>query len=233
MEVFSALTLPEFCHNLLLNLFVWLLKFRSQPKFREWIRLEEQKNKILKAVEESSDEFPNHLFNFLSTALRLPDRYFRKASWTKIILALYKCLALTQFDNNLPLFAPTKTTKTEDEAWNYDGRVWHLYVHLIASKYGWSIEYISNLRLSVVLPLIEEILLDEQFTKEFQWAMSERSAYYDEASKSMKANPLTRPEWMHRQVEPKKLRIVQTPINMMPTGKGLTADDIIAQTPNI
>jgi hypothetical protein len=220
----------EFFHNLLLNLFVWRMRFQRQPKFGRWVRLEEQKNKILRAVEESSDEFPNHLFDFLSTALYLPSQYFRRADWTKIVLALYKALTKLSYKTDLALFEPTKEDKKDDTmSWDYTGRAWHLYAHLLASKYGWSLEYISNLRLPEALPLIQEVLLEEQLTKEFQWTMSERSSYYDDNSKTSKLNPLPRPDWMNKHIDPEKdLVKTQIPTKMLPMGKGLNVDDILA-----
>jgi hypothetical protein len=220
----------ELFHNLLLILFVGLLKFQKQPRFRRWVRLEEQKNKILRAVEESSDEFPNHLFDFLSTALYLPSHYFRRADWTKIVIAFYKSLSILSYKTTLALFEPSKENKKDDiVSWDYAGRAWHLYAHMIAAQYGWSLEYISNLRLPVVLPLIQEILLEDQLTKEFQWTMSERSSYYDDKAKVSKANPLPRPDWMNKHIDPaKELKVTKIPVGMMPMGQGLTVEQAIA-----
>lgn len=220
----------EHFHNLLLNIFMGLLKFQKQPRFGRWVRLEEQKNKILRAVEESSDEFPNHLFDFLSTALYLPSHYFRGADWTKIVIAFYKSLSILSYKTTLALFEATKEKKKVDTvSWDYDGRAWHLYSHMLATQYGWSLEYISNLRLNDALPLIQELLLEEQLEKEFQWTMSERSSYYDDKAKVSKANPLPRPDWMNRHIDPvKELKVTQIPVGMMPMGQGLTVEQVIA-----
>jgi len=219
-----------FFHNTILSIALLYLKIQKPVRFRRWVRLEEQKNKILRAVEESSDEFPNHLFDFLSTALYLPSRYFRKADWTKVVLAFYKALSILSYKTTLALFEPTAEKKKSDTvSWDYDGRAWYLYSHMIASQYGWSIEYISNLRLDDVLPIIQEILVEEQLTKEFQWTMSERSSYYDDKAKVSKANPLPRPDWMHKHIDPiKELKVTKIPTGMMPMGQGLTVEQIIA-----
>jgi len=117
----------------------------------------------------------------------------------------------------------------EDVAWNYAGRAWYLYAHMLSSKYGWSLEYTSNLKLDDALPAIQEILLEEQLEKEFQWTMSERSSYYDDKSKTSKANPLPRPDWMNRHIDPKKeLKVTQIPVDMLPMGTGLNVNDILA-----
>ena len=223
----------EFCHNLLLKLLVWLTRFHGQPRFGKWVRLEEQKNKILRAVEESSDEFPNHLFNFLSTALHFPSRFYRKASWVNVVKSFYILISNNSYKTELALFEASKEKKKDDTAsWDYDGRSLHIYSHLLAKEYGWKLEYIYNLKLSYVLPLIQEIMLDEQLEKEFQWTMSERSAYYDDRSKSTKMNPLPRPAWMQKHIDPKKeLKITKIPTGMMPAGNGyLVADILKAQT---
>lgn len=206
---------------------MWLSKFYREPRFRRWITLEEQKNRILKAVEESNDSFPDELLGFLSTALYLPVRFFERASWIKIVQAFYFALPMTACQFKLPIFEPSKD-KTKSEAWDYENREWHTYVHLLAGKYGWSIEYISNLRLKDALAGIQEILIDEQLRDEFLWTMSERSSYYDSHTKTAKANPLPRPHWMNKHIDPKSdARITQIPVNMLPQGAGFSQDDFI------
>lgn len=223
----------EFFHNLLLTLLVWLSKFQGQPRFGRWVRLEEQKNKILRAVEESSDEFPNHLFDFLSTALRFPSRYYRKAKWINIVKAFYLTVSHNSYKTQLALFEATKEKKKDDTmSWDYDERSLHLYSHLLAKEYSWKLEYIYNLKLSHALPLIQEILLDDQLEKEFQWTMSDRSSYYDDKSKTAKANPLPRPSWMQKHIDPQKeLKVTKIPVGMMPSGNGISVEELLkAQT---
>lgn len=207
---------------------MWLLRLQREPKFGRWVALEEQKNRILKAVGESSDEFPNELFTFLSTALHLSHRHFRKASWIKVVQAFYKCLELTRCQFELPIFEPNNV-KIEDVAWDYHNRPWHVYVHMLAKEYGWTIEYIYNLSIKDAMCAIQEILLDDQLEKEFQWTMSERSAYYDDKSKTTKLNPLPRPQWMMKHVSKDDLPKIKIPVGMMPTGAGITQDELIAQ----
>lgn len=215
----------EHCHNLFLNIALWFLR---KPKFRKWIELETQKNKIIQAVEESSDDFPNHLFAYISTALHLSDRFFRKASWERVVRAFYIIVGVTRCQIDLPIFSPAPPQK--EETWKYDNREWHVYVHLLAKNYGWTEEYISNLTVEDALAKIQEILIDEQLEKEFLWTMSERSAYYDSKSKTTKMNPLPRPHWMNKHIDPEKeLKKVKIPVGMMPAGNGLSQNDLIAQ----
>jgi hypothetical protein len=193
------------------------------------MELETQKNKILKAVEESSDDFPDHLFAYLSTALHLSNKYYRKASWERVVGAFYKTIKLTLCQIELPMLSPTKE-KTKEEPWNYPNHSWNSYVHMLASKYGWTIEYISNLKVEYALSCIQEILIDENLEKEYLWMLSERSSYYDNRSKTMKMNPYPRPNWMHKHIDPTKESVkVKIPVGMMPAGNGITQSDLIAQ----
>lgn len=193
------------------------------------MQLELQKNNIVKAVEESSDEFPNHLFAYLSTALPLSSKWYRKASWEEVVKAFYRVVEVTQCQISLPILSPNQVEHKE-EPWHYADRDWHLYVHLLAKNYGWSTEYIANLSVEDALAKIQEILIDEQLNKEFLWTMSDKSSYYDDKSKTTKMNPLPRPQWMHKHIDPsKELKITKIPVGMLPAGNGITQNDLIAQ----
>lgn len=195
------------------------------------MELEQQKNKIVKAVEESSDDFPDHLFAFLSTALHLSARLFHKASWEVVIKSFLVVVSLTQCQIQLPIFMSEKK-KEKDEPWDYDNREWHLYIHMLAKEYGWTIEYISNLKVEDALSKIQEILIGEQLEREFLWTMSDRSSYWDDRTKTAKTNPLPRPDWMNRHIElENEVRKSLVPASMMPAGQGLSVEEIIAQTP--
>jgi hypothetical protein len=76
-------------------------------------------------------------------------------------------------------------------------------------------------------------MIDDQLDREFQWTMSERSSYYDSHTKTAKANPLTRPSWMMKHIDPaKELRITKIPKDMIPLGNGISQNDLIAQAIN-
>lgn len=217
-------------HSLLLSVFVRLLKFRGQPKFGKWIQLEEQKNRILETVEESSDEFPDELLSFLSTVLHLPVKYFEHAFWENIFFAFYTCLKLTHCQIDIPLLSSTEPSK-DKPAWDYHGRKLHLYLHMLSKAYGWTLEYSSNLETKTAISLIQEILTDEQMEAEFWWMLSDRSTTYDSTTKTAKANPYPRPDWMHKHIDPEK-EIPKTtiPTDMMPLGKALTVEDVLSKT---
>lgn len=190
--------------NLILAIALRIYKLRGLPKFKEWIVLEELKEKIIKAVEERSDEFPTHLLSFLSTALHVNSKHFKDAEWTRVVTAFYE-ICLNTPSVQIPLTAPS-AEKHKDEDWDYPERTWHLYSHLLARNYGWSLEYISQLQVGEALAKIQEILTEDQLEREFQHSLSEVAYPYDKSTKMSRYAPLTRPHWMRPKVKDIKKR---------------------------
>lgn len=116
---------------------------------------------------------------------------------------------------DLPITTPTNE-KSKEESWDYDSRTWHLYSHILAKNYGWSLEYISRLDVVDAISKIEEILVDEQLEREFYYGLSEAAYTYDKNSKTSKFNPLPRPHWMRP--KPKQIKKFTIPASMLPVG---------------
>jgi len=203
-------------HNLILSIILKIYKLRGTPRFREWLELEQLKEKVIKAVGEGSDEFPTHLLSFFSTAFHIHSKWYQDAEWDKIILAFY-AVCLKSPTVKLPLLEPTNDTEsTKKEPWDYENRNWHLYAHMIAKSYGWTFSQISRLRVSDALATIQEIITDEQLDKEFVYSLSEIAYPYNKNTKEQKFNPMPRPSWMRPRM--KEIRRYPIPINAMPSG---------------
>jgi len=202
-------------HNLILSVLTLSIKlWGKEPRFKEWVQLEEQKEKIVKAVREGMD-FPTELLTFLSTALHVSSKYYEEAEWEKVIMAFYT--VLLKFPHlSLPLLSPSKE-EHKDADWDYDGRTWHLQSHMLASHYGWSLEYISQLQVGEALAKIQEILVDEQLDREFQYDLSEIAYPYDAKTKTSKHTPLPRPHWMSPVMQP--IIKFKMPRGLLPIGE--------------
>lgn len=183
---------------------------------KEWIAWETHKEKIIKAVEESAD-FPNELFGFLSTALGVSSRWFDQASWILLVNAFHQCLSKSP-EIDLPITSPVPHEKSKEEAWEYPTRTWHLYSHLLAKAYGWTLSEISQLHVEEALAKIQEIIVDDQLEKEFYHGLSETAYVYNKNTKQSKFVPLSRPYWMQPKVQPEKIKKFQIPVAMMPVG---------------
>lgn len=185
----------------------------SPPRLKKWILLEAQKEKIIKAVGNGND-FPSELFSYLSTAFGGNYRWYEKADWTLIVEAFYLCISKSPV-LELPITLPSNETSKE-ESWDYPARTWHLYSHLLAKNYGWTLEYISQLQVEEALATIQEIIVDDQLSREFEYGLSEVAYHYDKNTKTSRFVPLPRPHWMRPKIQPIKKTLI--PKGMMPVG---------------
>jgi hypothetical protein len=182
-------------HNFIISSLLWLIKKRGNYPFKLWIDLEGKKERILEAVEQGRPDFPDVLLDFCSTASwGLSPRWFEDADWLKVVELFFACLSKSP-QIKIPLTAPNKE-KYKDEPWAYEGRTWPLYAHLLAQAYGWTLSEISQLRVSEALSMIQEIMVDKQLEKEFQYGLSEIAYPYNKQTKQSSFKPLDRPYWM-------------------------------------
>lgn len=106
--------------------------------------------------------------------------------------------------------------KNEDVPWDYEGRTWYVWANLLAETYGWDLEYVANLEIEDAVSLVQEVFVNRQLEKEWEWDLSEKSVSYNEKTKTAKHIPLQRPSWMRvRAKPPKKVKILKS---MMPVG---------------
>lgn len=185
----------------MVELALWREKKR-EILFKEWVQQEVGKEKLLKAVRDNSDDFPIHLLQFVSTALHISIKRLELLPWEKVMNTFYQIL-LKHPTINLPIVNSYVDSVSKDD-WDYEGRTWHLYSHLLAKHYGWTLEYISQLHVVEALAKIQEILTDEQLEKEFAHNHSELAYSYDTSSKKSTLVPLPRPAWMHKPIQPTK-----------------------------
>ena len=190
---------------------------RSKPlTFREWIRLEEIREDVLTAAERGTDDFPDLVYTYLSAVLLVPAETFDQISWVEALKLFLEAYSITLPDLRLPLLHPNKVNKEATLDWDYKGRFWHYWTHLLAKEYGWSLEYIGDLDVNTALAAIQEILTDQQLQKEFAWSLSEIAYPYNKHTKKAEFQPLTRPYWMLPEIKkPKKIKILK---RLLPQG---------------
>ena len=193
---------------------LWTRKIRGKYLFKRWIILEGKKEKLLEAVENKQPDFPDLLLSYLSTALGVSSKYYDQADWIQVIKAFYVCLSLSP-NIKLPITEPHET-KDSQASWDYEGRSWHVYSHMLAKAYGWTLEYISQLHPIEAIAKIQEILTDEQLEREFYYGLSEIAYPYNPQSKKSIFQPLERPHWMRPKLQP--IPRFQIPKAMMPMG---------------
>jgi hypothetical protein len=110
----------------------------------------------------------------------------------------------------------TKQEKVEELSWNYNGRMKHYLIHILAKTYGWDDTYIKKLSVETALSYIQEIFVDDQLDKEFVYSLSEVAYPYNKSTKKSEFHPLPRPVWMQKEIkEVKKIKMLRS---MLPVG---------------
>lgn len=105
---------------------------------------------------------------------------------------------------------------SKEPPYTYPSRAWALWVHKLASRYGWARDDIFNLWPEEAAVYIQEIILAEYDEADERRALSEMAYRYDKGSNKSKFIPLPRPGWMIDKAElPKKIR---TRKDMLPIG---------------
>lgn len=188
--------------------------FRSHLK--DWLYLEEIKSSIRQAAEiKDTDDLVRHLFDYLSAAFSV-ELEWDKFDWIEVSKAFYGIQEINSLDFDFPLLRFQGDEKSV--VWNYDGRTWYFWAHTLASTYGWSLDEIADLDPNDAVALLQEILVDDQLSREWQWGLSEVAYPYNAQTKKSQFKPLDRPAWMFVPVKTEKIKI---PAKLVPVGKGI------------
>lgn len=93
-------------------------------------------------------------------------------------------------------------------SYDYPERGFALWVHKLATRYGWSRHYIMDqLSPEETMCYLQEIMVSEYHEREEARVLSEMAYKYDKASKTLRYRPLPMPAWMSGKRERKTFRI--------------------------
>ena len=163
-------------------------KLVSRVKFKTWLELEDIRSQISDAAEQD-ENVADLLCSYLSTALC-------GGKWSNIPweVVLYDYIFVTE------LHRPSRdfrifSVDSKSKAFLVNESSWYSWASMLATNYGWNLDYIAELDIDDAISLIQEALYTEQVQKEWEWALSERAIRYDKAGKG-KFEPLERPKWL-------------------------------------
>jgi len=190
--------------------------------FGKWAKMEELARRVDKALTSDIKNFSTAVHAYLR-AVYIPEKILCRLSWTTTI-TLYFQLRQRNVPNKIPLLVSKTNTKDEPVSWDYEGRNWYYWAHMLAKEYGWSLEQIGKLSVDDALAHIQEILVDEQLTREFQWTMTEIAYPYNASTKKSEFKPLPRPYFMWTKApEIKKVKLLKKlqPIGVVQDKSGM------------
>ena len=174
-----------------------------RKKLREWLALEDYISDIAEAAEaQDIDGFLNPLYSYVSAAVGLAVDEVETAFAIDVIDCLEVCISTNIPNSKLPVLRGSGKAGKKPVSipvWEYRGRQWYFWLNTLASAYGWEIDYIAELDVDDAYALYQEIVVDEQLRREWEWGLSEIAYPYDKATKTNKFKEYPRPQWMQGQ----------------------------------
>jgi len=166
----------------------------DRARLRLWLQLEDIREEIARAADRRDREgLASSIYSYLSVALSIPID-FEALPWNEVVNAYADLIGLNRPVYDFPLLT-ISNKRREEVSWNYEGRTWYAWSHMLAREYGWTIEYIAELDIDDAIAHMQEIMTSEQLDREWQWLMSTKSVVYDKRGRG-KFQDLSRPEWM-------------------------------------
>ena len=181
-----------------------------RARLRLWLALDDLLGKIYETKD--IEEKIKYILKYLSMMINVIE--WESLPWYDVVRCFSSVVTINKIGVDFPILEKKKKNEKK-EAWYYDGRSWYEWANLLAKKYAWTLEYISELDITDAMGLMQEIMLDEQLQKEWEWGLSEKSVSYDARSKVSRFNALLRPGWMLPKIEIKKIKIHKS---LLPVG---------------
>lgn len=189
----------------------------ERQKFREWIRLENLRQKITEAA---IDQVGDLIYSYLNIAVS--DRNWDEASWLEVADKYLEAQTVNAPTLEFPILLVSKDKNIV--SWDYEGRDWYLWANLLASAYSWTLEYISEMDVDDAIGMVQEILSDEVSKREFFYGLSEIAYTKDYRTKSVRYNPFPKPNWMITVTKIREPEIVKIPKSLIPVGNVIRWD---------
>lgn len=186
-------------------------------KLKQWLYLQDIQEEMLDNLKQKDyNHFVDKLCQYLELATG--ETFWKEIHWIDTVLVFYEIQAVNRITKNLPILQPKQITPDKSKMpWDYAGRSWFIWANLLAKTYGWSLEYIEQMDVTDALALIEEISVDLQLDREWEWQRTEIAYSEDPHAKGkVKFNALARPDWMKEPIKaPKPTKILKS---MLPVG---------------
>jgi hypothetical protein len=189
-----------------------------RPKLKKWLGLEDRREKVQKASKSwDSDVIAKSICSYVHFAL-MPEEDVNNMPWLDVIYAMREIGGECELKYDFPFLRVEIEEKKE--AWDYEGRTWYIWLYIIAKEFGWTSEYVADLDIDDAIALVQEIAVNSQIEKEFQWAISEVPYQTKDGFK-----PLDRPKWMLYNTQASPAHKIKIRKEFMPVGKIVRFDD--------
>jgi len=199
----------------------------TRAKLRVWLQLEDIREQIARAADSKDRErFVTLIYSYLSVALSA-DIDYPKLPWYEVVEAYVDFVSINRPFFDFPFLK--SSVNTENVPWDYEGRTWYSWSHMLMKVYSWELEYVAELDIDDAIALLQEIATSDQIRKEWEWMLSEKSISYDKQGKGT-FHEYERPVWMGgNYVPPDKRQSLDTRVrvkkSVMPIGNVVRWND--------
>lgn len=187
---------------------------------RGWTSLEGLKKDLDIAISKHDiTEIFNCMVSFIEMAI-VPSPsgiMWKDVPWFDFMEIYTSVIALNSPSIKFPILQGNHKDAKKKLPWEYEGRAWYFWLNLFAKSYGWDEEKIANLDIDTAIGIYQEISIDEQLQKEWEWGLSEIAYPYNKNTKKSEYKPLERPTWM-LPIMPKQLPVVKMKKSFLPQG---------------
>ncbi len=172
----------------------------SRVRLGLFLKLQRAARRLKKAATQAdTGAIADALFEYLTVCMNgLTRKDFNSSPWYEVVSAYQVILSLNRIPGaeNFSMLKSPNISTGKTIAWDHDDREVILWIHTLASAYNWSRTEIENMWPEEAVGFIQEILVDQQFEREFFYSLSEIAYPYDKATKRSRYIPMNRPAWM-------------------------------------
>lgn len=214
----------------MIKVFLWYVEhIMKRLKFGEWANREDIATQL--GESKINDEFPKLVFRYITVSTHIPEFILFRLGWETTI-GLFMLSQSLHTPKKIPILSQGDSDHKKS-GWEYSGRGSVYWYHMLASAYGWSIEYIKNLSIDTALSLLQEIVVDSQLEKEFYWGLSEIAYPYNPNTEKCEFKPMPRPSFMAEpapEIKTVRIRKDFMPVGVMVDTSGMVGNnEIISQ----
>lgn len=181
-----------------------------KPRLKDWIELDEIQEKFF------NERSPQNILDYLAKSTKREVDFWANLPWIDVLNAYLKIATLNAVSIDLPMLMVRDGIRPKSLPWDYPGRGWYIWLHILAKAYGWFPEKIARMEVEDAFALLQEIETEKQLEREWEWQTTELAYPYDSQTKKSNYHPLPRPVWMRAKVgPPPKPRVLK---KLMPVG---------------
>ena len=115
----------------------------QRSNLRQWLHLEDIRSKIIEAAGNKDIELVvESMYSYISSAFGF-NLDLEDLPWIQVVEIYAEISLLNAPKLDFPILK-VRSKKDQIPSWDYEGRTWYFWSHMLARNYGWNLDYIAN-----------------------------------------------------------------------------------------